>query len=110
MKKHSFKKFAATCASLALSVAAVSAMNAGAAGLAGDANCDNTVNMGDAVLIMQSLANPNKYGLGGTSPMAITENGVKQADIDISTVGITGNDALKIQKYLLKLINILEPS
>ncbi|WP_295089580.1 CotH kinase family protein [Ruminococcus sp.] len=76
----------------------------------GDANCDGQVDMSDAVIIMQSLATPNKYGLGGTSPKALTEKGVKQADIDISTVGITGNDALKIQKYLLKLINILEPS
>ena len=27
----------------------------------GDTNCDNGVDMSDAVLIMQSLANPNKY-------------------------------------------------
>ncbi len=39
----------------------------------GDANCDNQVDMSDVVLIMQALANPNKYGLGGTSPSAITK-------------------------------------
>ena len=76
----------------------------------GDANCDGQIDLSDAVLIMQSVANPNKYDLGGTSPMAMTEKGKKQADVDTSTVGITGNDALKIQKYLLKLISSLEPS
>ena len=59
---------------------------------------------------MQSIANPNKYGVGGTSPSAITEKGVKHADVDTSTVGITGNDALKIQEFLLRLISSLEPS
>jgi hypothetical protein len=75
----------------------------------GDANCDGQVDMSDAVIIMQSLANPNKYGLGGTSPSAITEKGKMQADVDATTVGITGNDALKIQKYLLGLVKSLEP-
>ena len=76
----------------------------------GDANCDGQVDLSDAVLIMQSIANPNKYGVGGTSPSAITEKGEKQADVDTSTVGITGNDALKIQEFLLRLISSLEPS
>ena len=75
----------------------------------GDANCDNTVDLADAALIMQSIANPNTYGLGGSSPNAITALGMLQADVDKSVVGVTGNDALKIQKYLLRLINSLEP-
>ena len=45
----------------------VSAASAAAAdNLYGDANCDGIVDMSDAVLIMQSLANPNKYGVNGT--------------------------------------------
>ena len=76
----------------------------------GDANCDSIVDLSDAVLIMQSIANPNKYGLNGTSQNSITEKGSLQADVDTSVKGITGNDALKIQKYLLKIINDLEPS
>lgn len=75
----------------------------------GDANCDSQVDMSDAVIIMQALANPNKYGLGGTSPSALTEKGKMQADVDVTTKGLTGNDALKIQKYLLGLVKSLEP-
>ncbi|WP_295069282.1 CotH kinase family protein [Ruminococcus sp.] len=76
----------------------------------GDANCDGEVDLSDAVLIMQSIANPNKYDVGGTSPSAITEKGKIQADVDTTTKGLTGNDALKIQKYLLRIINSLEPT
>ncbi|MCR5600368.1 MAG: CotH kinase family protein [Ruminococcus sp.] len=76
----------------------------------GDANCDGEVDLSDAVLIMQSIANPDKYGLRGTEPSAITEKGSLQADVDISTKGVTGNDALKIQKYLLRLISSLDPN
>jgi hypothetical protein len=73
----------------------------------GDVNCDGTVDMGDAVLIMQSLANPNKYGLSGTDSKHITEQGKLNGDVDEEVKGLTSNDALKIQKYLLKLISEL---
>nr|AEV59374.1 scaffoldin C [Ruminococcus flavefaciens] len=74
----------------------------------GDVNCDGTVDMGDAVLIMQSLANPNKYGLNGSdSKHHITEQGKLNGDVDEEVKGLTSNDALKIQKYLLKLISEL---
>ncbi len=76
----------------------------------GDANCDGGVDLSDAILIMQSIANPNKYGLGGTAKTAITEKGKLQADVDTSVKGVTGNDAVMIQKYLLKIISSLEPS
>ena len=59
----------------------------------GDANCDEQMNMSDAVLIMQSIANPSKYN--------ITAQGKYNADIDDD--GITNLDALSIQKKLLKL-------
>ncbi|MBO5571985.1 MAG: dockerin type I repeat-containing protein [Ruminococcus sp.] len=59
----------------------------------GDANCDGNVDMSDAVLIMQSIANPSKYKL--------TEEG--KANADMNGDGITSGDALAIQKKLLKL-------
>ena len=59
----------------------------------GDANCDEDMNMSDAVLIMQSIANPSKY--------SITAQGNFNADTDGD--GITNSDALAIQKKLLKL-------
>lgn len=67
----------------------------------GDSNLDKEVNMADAVLIMQSFANPNKYGLFGTDETHITEQGVKNADMDGN--GLTNADALAVQKIVLKL-------
>ena len=75
----------------------------------GDANCDDSVDMSDAVLIMQSLANPNKYGINGSEEHHLTEHGAKVADVDKSSEGITSNDALKIQEFLLKKIPTLDP-
>ena len=68
-------------------------------GLAGDANDDNKVNMADAVLIMQSLANPSKY--------KIPENCKDRADVYQKGTGITNMDALSIQKFTLGLIKSL---
>ena len=68
----------------------------------GDANCDGTVELADAILIMQTLANPNKY--------TITEQGKTNADVDTSTVGLTSNDALRIQEFLLHKISNLDPN
>ena len=72
--------------------------------MAGDTNCDGQLDMSDVVLIMQSLANPNKYGVGGTEPMALTSQGNANADVDKSVEGLTVNDALKIQQHLLGII------
>ena len=58
-----------------------------------DANCDTAMNMSDAILIMQSIANPAKYKL--------TSQGNFNADTDGD--GITNSDALSIQKKLLHL-------
>ncbi len=69
--------------------------------LKGDANLDGEINMADAVLIMQSFANPNKYGINGTDKTHITAQGEKNGDMDGN--GITNADALAIQKDLLKL-------
>ncbi len=67
-------------------------------GLCGDANCDDEVNMADAVFIMQCISNPDKYQL--------TENGEQNADADASG-DITNKDALAIQKYKLNIITLL---
>ena len=66
----------------------------------GDTNCDGTVELADAILIMQSLANPDKY--------VVTEEGKTNGDVDKSTVGLTSNDALRIQEFLLHKIESLD--
>ena len=40
-------------------------LNVAAFSIKGDVNFDNEVDMADAVMIMQALANPNKYGIEG---------------------------------------------
>ena len=76
----------------------------------GDANCDKSVDMADVVIIMQSLANPNKYGIKGTDDKHITEQGQLNADVDTSTKGVTANDALRIQEFLLGKVKTLDPT
>ena len=68
----------------------------------GDANCDKQVNMADAVLIMQSIANPDKYKL--------TAEGERNGDVDNNGNGITNGDALKIQQFKLNLVASLDPT
>jgi beta-galactosidase len=75
----------------------------------GDANCDGEVDMSDVVLIMQSLANPNKFGLDGSDEKHITEQGQLNGDVDTSAKGITANDALRIQEFLLGKVTSLKP-
>ncbi len=55
----------------------------------GDANCDEKVNVADAVAVLQYVTNAEKYPL---SPQ-----GLANADID-GALGITGTDAITIQK------------
>ena len=64
----------------------------------GDANCDGSVNMADAVFIMQCISNPDKYKMSA--------DGEKNADVDGSG-DITNKDALDIQKYKLNIIEKL---
>jgi len=64
----------------------------------GDANQDGQVDMSDVVLIMQSLANPNKYKLDDKAASA--------ADV-YENNGVTAQDALAIQCFLLKKIAAL---
>ncbi|MDE5862489.1 MAG: hypothetical protein K2H28_09895 [Ruminococcus sp.] len=62
----------------------------------GDANCDTNISLADAVLIMQSLSNPDIYNL--------SEQGKSNADIYNRGDGITTQDALTIQKVNINLI------
>lgn len=73
----------------------------------GDANCDGEVSLADAVLIMQSIANPDKYGEKGTDATHITAEGKVNADVTGGGDGITNADALAIQQYMLKIVTKL---
>ena len=67
--------------------------------------------MSDAVLIMQSLSNPDKYGLKGSDPTHITAQGLMNADVyENGSSGVTNEDALQIQKFKLELIPTLDPN
>lgn len=75
----------------------------------GDANCDGKVLLNDAVLIMQSLGNPDVFGENGSDTSHITAEGMKNADVYDNGSGITNQDALQIQSYLLNMVETLEP-
>ena len=64
----------------------------------GDANEDGEVTLADAVLIMQSLANPDIYTL--------TEKGRLNADVVGNGDGISSNDALAIQMTGISLLKL----
>ena len=76
----------------------------------GDSNCDGKLNMADVVLIMQALVNPDKYGLSGSDKSHITAQGWLNADCCDAGNGVTNNDALAVQKYLLDLVKLPEVS
>ena len=57
--------------------------------------------MSDVVLIMQSLANPNKYGVNGTDKNHITQAGLNNASVVNNNGSVTNNDAVRIQLFLL---------
>ena len=111
MKKKSL--FAGVMSACLLGAAAVAATTASAAStdyIYGDANLDGTVDMSDVVLIMQSLANPSKYGINGTDTKHITTDGINHADVTERGNGLTASDALSIQRYLLGSIKSLPES
>lgn len=68
-------------------------------GLIGDANCDGKVTIADSTAILQHLGNTDKYGL--------TPEGLVNADVYNRGDGITGNDAISIQKLDAKVIDSL---
>ena len=74
----------------------------------GDADLDGSVKMNDAVLISQSIANGDLYGLEGSDKSHLTEKGAKNADCYDPGSLVTPMDALAIQKYLLKMQTLPE--
>lgn len=67
--------------------------------LKGDANEDGEVTIADAVKIMQALVNADEYGL--------SKQGAINADV-IGNDGVTGVDALEIQKHIAGLESTLD--
>ena len=115
MKKSNMKKLfaslsAACVIASALPVADVAISTAAADIVYGDANCDGNVDISDAVIIMQSLSNPSKYGAEGSDSQHITADGKNNGDVFNRGDGITNKDALSIQKKLLNLIDKLPES
>ncbi|MDE5582108.1 MAG: hypothetical protein K2J08_00180 [Ruminococcus sp.] len=60
--------------------------------LSGDADCNNKVSIDDVVLIMQSIANPDKYQM--------TIQGIVNADVFGDGDGVTISDAIEIQSMV----------
>ncbi len=102
MKKSEKKLIAgfSTAVLTALSLTAVSAQ--GADVVYGDANCDGNVNMADVTSIVQHIGNRDQYSL--------SEEGMNNADVCDRGDGITGADALSIQKLLANMIDTLPES
>ncbi|MCM1529224.1 MAG: cellulase family glycosylhydrolase [Alistipes sp.] len=67
--------------------------------LYGDANCDGTIDIADATMILQYIGNGDKY--------KISEAGKKNADCCDPGSGITALDALAVQKLDAKVIKEL---
>lgn len=65
----------------------------------GDANDDGTITIADATAILQAIGNPDKYGL--------SEQGAKNADCCNVGDGITGLDALSVQRFEAEIIDSL---
>ncbi|MBO7473876.1 MAG: carbohydrate-binding domain-containing protein [Ruminococcus sp.] len=105
MRNNVLKKLVAGISATCLAAAAMPVMSLAAetnvSTLVGDANCDGDIDMSDAVMIMQALSNPNKYGKGGTDKNTITDQGWINADCNGANDGVSNNDALAIQMYLL---------
>ena len=77
----------------------------------GDADCDGAVKMNDAVLIMQSISNGDRFGEDGTEENRITAKGKRNANVyENKTSGITPQDALRIQEFLLNKYTTLDPN
>jgi len=76
----------------------------------GDADCDGFVKMNDAVLVMQSISNGDRFGEDGTDKNRITAKGKRNANVyENATSSITPQDALKIQEFLLQKVATLDP-
>ena len=106
MKNNGLRRFLAGISAVCLAVTATPVMSFEAenasSGLPGDANCDGTVDISDAVLIMKALKDPDRFGLGGTSALALTKQGWINADCDGKADGVTADDAQALKMYLMR--------
>lgn len=75
--------------------------------LPGDANCDKDIRLNDAILVMQAIGNPDAYGISGSDKTHITKQGMINADVAGDGDGLTSQDAVEIQKYILNLVDKL---
>lgn len=75
--------------------------------LPGDANCDKAIRINDAILVMQAIGNPDAYGISGSDKTHITKQGMINADVVGDGDGLTSQDAVEIQKYILNLVDKL---
>ncbi|MDO4862752.1 MAG: glycosyl hydrolase [Ruminococcus sp.] len=95
-------KATTTATTATSSSAATSTATADGEKLWGDANLDKKVSVADAVAILQSIANADKY--------ALKPEGAANADVCDHGDGITAKDALSIQKLDAKQIDVLPES
>lgn len=65
----------------------------------GDVNCDESVDIADAVITKLYMINPSKYNL--------SKQGIKNADVHNVGNGINAQDALAIQSYVISRIDTL---
>jgi len=74
--------------------------------LYGDADCDGSVKMNDAVLIMQVLSNADRYSEEGSDKNRITQLGMINADCYMPGTKLTPSDALAVQEFLLQKVTL----
>lgn len=74
----------------------------------GDANNNGKLEIADAVLIMQAVANADGYGVGGTNKDCLTPQGKVNADCYQPGSDLTSMDALAVQKALVNLVKLPE--
>ena len=74
----------------------------------GDADCNDKVELADAVLVMQSCINPDRYAVG--KEKGITAQGFTNADVCKRGNGLDLRDALMILKYEMGIITELPES
>ena len=76
----------------------------------GDANFDDKLDISDAVMILQAIANPQKYGTNGYDQNHLTLQGEVNSDCYRPSTGMTSMDALAIQKSVLGLVTLPQES
>ena len=72
----------------------------------GDANCDNSVGIADQVLIMNSIANPDKYALG--CEIGITEQGIVNGDVEMDLCDTMRNDWIDNNHWICFAASLLK--